>query len=70
MSKATLEFTLPEERHEFKQAVHAAGAWSVIHDLDCELRNLIKHGDNRFRSPEELARYIREQLNEASLPLD
>jgi hypothetical protein len=70
MSKATLEFTLPEEQYEFKQAAHAGEAWAVIHDLDCEMRNFLKHGDGRFSSPEELARYIREQLNEVSMTLD
>lgn len=70
MSKATLEFTLPEEQYEFRQATHAGEAWSVIHDLDAELRNLIKYGDTRFKTPEELAHHIRELLGEVSQTIE
>ena len=61
--KATLEFTLPEEKHEHELAMNAATMYCAICDLDNHLRNLIKHGDdsecfggtlinNRLRIPE------------------
>lgn len=65
--KAILEFNLPDEDLEHRQAVLAKDAWYVIHDLDMELRSLVKHGagPDRFKSVEELADYIRrEHLSE------
>jgi hypothetical protein len=39
---------------------------ATIWDIDAMLRNLIKYGDNRFKTPEALAEYIRrEHLTEA-----
>lgn len=39
---------------------------TTIWDIDAMLRNLIKYGDNRFKTPEALAEYIRrEHLTEA-----
>ena len=44
--KATLEFNLPEEKHEHELAINAATMYCAICDLDNHLRNLIKHGDD------------------------
>lgn len=59
--KATLEFTLPEERTEHLQATQAHHAWGLLHNLDCELRNLVKHGGT-FATPEELAAHLRTEI--------
>jgi hypothetical protein len=60
--KATLEFTLPEETEEHRIAVNAGELYSAVDEVDHLLRNLIKHGDDRFRSQIELATYVREIL--------
>lgn len=70
MSKATLEFSLPDEREEFMQAAHAGKAWSVIHEIDSDLRHLIKYGEPRFKTPEDLAHKIRERLGEVIQALE
>jgi hypothetical protein len=64
--KVTLEFTLPDESAEHRQAMYASVLASTIWDIDAMLRNIIKYGDNRFKTAESLAEYIRrEHLVEA-----
>lgn len=63
--KATLEFQLPEESNEHLRAVQAGYAWSALHDIDYMLRNLLKHGDDRYKTVEELAHAIREEARYA-----
>ncbi len=43
MSKAILEFNLPEEQLEFEQAVNASKYSSVLWDLDQYLRGQVKY---------------------------
>jgi hypothetical protein len=43
MANGSLSFTLPEEQDEFDKACKAHCAYSVLHLLDCELRNHLKH---------------------------
>ena len=57
--KATLEFNLPEDTQEHLRAVQANHAWSALYDIDSMLRNLLKHGDDRYKTVEELAHAIR-----------
>lgn len=45
MPKATLQFDLPEERIEFKQATEAGSLASAIWDMDQWLRSKIKYED-------------------------
>lgn len=68
--KATLEFTLPDERVEHMHAVHAGAAWAVLHELDCEMRSLVKHNSPAFATVEDLARYVRERACEALQRID
>lgn len=65
--KATLEFQLPEDQNEHLRAIHAGAAWSALYDIDYLLRNLLKHGDDRYKTPQELAEAIR---NEVRVALD
>lgn len=44
--KATLEFNLPEDAVDFRQACNGGGAHTVIWALDAELRTMVKYGIN------------------------
>jgi len=68
--KATLEFNLPEETNEHLRAIHANEAWSTLYDIDNILRNLLKHGDYRYKTVEELATAIREEARVALDKID
>ncbi len=67
--KATLEFSLPEDKNEHLRAVHAGAAWAALHDIDYMIRNHFKHGPT-FNTVDELAQEVRRQANEALLLLD
>ena len=45
MPKATLEFSLPEERIEFETAARAQDILSVLGEHDEWLRSKLKHGE-------------------------
>ena len=62
--KAILEFNLPEHRHEHQRAIHSMEAFSVMHDIDQHLRSVVKHGEGKYESVEDLAINIRNQLAE------
>jgi hypothetical protein len=47
--KATLEFTLPEERTEHIAAVKGMDAILIIDELLNEIRSFLKHGAGEFR---------------------
>jgi hypothetical protein len=47
--KATLEFTLPEERTEHICAVKGMDTILIIDDLLNEIRAFLKHGSGEFR---------------------
>jgi len=47
--KATLEYTLPEERTEHICAVKGMDAILVLDDLLNEIRSFVKHGGGEFR---------------------
>ena len=63
--KATIEFQLPEDQNEHIRAIHAGAAWSALYDIDYMLRNMLKHGDDRYKTVEELAHAIREEARYA-----
>lgn len=60
--KATLTFTLPEERYEHSRAVHASEAFGTLFDIDQHLRNVIKHGEGSYECVEDLAIHIRQMI--------
>ena len=62
--KAILEFNLPEDRHEHQRAIHSMEAFSVMHDIDQHLRSVVKHGEGKYESVEDLAINLRNQLAE------
>jgi hypothetical protein len=57
--KATLEYNLPEDTQEHLRAVQSNHAWGALYDIDSILRNLLKHGNDRYKTLEELATAIR-----------
>ena len=59
--RVTLEFTLPDESADHRAAIHAPMLAAAICDIDALLRNLLKHGDSRFKTPDQLAEYIRRE---------
>jgi plasmid stability protein len=63
--KATLEYNLPEDTQEHLRAVQANHAWSALYDIDSILRNLLKHGNENYKTVEELAQAIREETRHA-----
>jgi hypothetical protein len=68
--KATLEFSLPEERVEHLQAVHAPEAWGLLHDLDDHLRNVVKHGEGDYKTVNDLAIFLRTEIGEVLQHID
>ena len=44
--KATLEFNLPEEKHEHDLAVASPELYAALCDIDSYLRNKIKHSNS------------------------
>jgi hypothetical protein len=50
--KATLEFSLPEERAEYHWASNAGKLHSAIIEFDGILRNRCKYGDDNARASE------------------
>lgn len=62
--KATLKFSLPEEREEFKLAINAGVYYSALHDLDTWLRGLEKHTDKTTVEIVEVRFKIAEALTE------
>ena len=62
--KATLEYNLPEDTQEHLRAVQANHAWSALYDIDNMLRNLLKHGDDRYKNVEELAQALRSEISD------
>ena len=63
--KATLEFSLPNDKWEFQMANESAGMHSVIWDMDGWLRKKIKHApDSMSEDTYKAFEVCREQLHE------
>ena len=71
--KAILEFNLPEDEAEHSVALQGSAWKSVVLDIDLELRNWVKYG-NEFKMPAEALEAVRgllrEGLNSRGLLLD
>jgi aspartate aminotransferase-like enzyme len=63
--KATLEFNLPEDNNEHLRAIHSGEAWTALYEIDHMLRHILKYGDDRYKTVEELAHAIREEARYA-----
>jgi hypothetical protein len=71
--KAILEFSLPEEEDEHSLAVNARKYYTVLWDIDQQLRNKIKYSnasDDTIAAYEETRDLLWELLNDKGLDLD
>jgi hypothetical protein len=62
--KATLEFNLPEDQHDFDLAVNGTKAQSALWEMDQYLRNELKYSDDRSFEDLKLLQEVRDQLRE------
>ena len=65
-----LEFPLPEETEALMIAIRAPVFHSLLHEIDRELRNIIKHDNPSGKTAEELAGWLRSKIAEALYPND
>ena len=67
--KITLEFG-PHEKADADRAIHAWDAWGLLWDIDQELRSLLKHGNEKFTTPQDLAAHLRDQIQDVLAKID
>ncbi len=67
MPKATLTFNLPDESHEFMDAIYGNSYGSTLRYIDNWLRDLEKYQDKDLVSIEEVRNKLREETE--CLPL-
>jgi hypothetical protein len=64
MSKAILEFNLPEDQYDFEQAVNASKYRTILWDLDQFLRNKTKYASDETTEEQLTAYYeLRDELH-------
>lgn len=73
--KATLEFNLPEDQQDFQMAVNATKFWSVLYELDQELRSKTKYApddlpQDKYDAYQEVRDRMYELMNEYNISLD
>lgn len=70
--KATLEFNLPEDAFEFKQAQQGCDWCAFVDSMNGWLRGVVKHGeaDLRREAFQEVRTWMLEELNERGLSLE
>jgi hypothetical protein len=56
-----LEFS-DEERTAALQALHGTSAYYLLHEIDQTLRTFLKHGNDHFKTPQDLASYLRREI--------
>jgi len=61
--KATLEFNLPEEEQEHRNALDGTRFKYCLQELDGELRNWLKYG-NPFNDADDALVAVRKHLND------
>ena len=73
--KATLEFNLPEDQQDFQMATNAIKFWSVIYELDQELRSKTKYApddlpEDKYDAYQEVRDRLYELMSEYNVSLD
>lgn len=73
--KATLEFNLPEDQQDFQMVVNATKFWSVLYELDQELRSKTKYApddlpQDKYDAYQEVRDRMYELMNEYNISLD
>lgn len=61
MPKATLNFKLPEETPEYKDAIHGGDWKSIVYEVSMFLRNKLKHG-HEYKTADEALEAVRDAL--------
>jgi len=59
--KIHLEFS-DDEPEMAMRAIHGSAAFTALWDIDATLRHFLKHGDERFQTPQQLAAYLRGEI--------
>ena len=59
--KIHLEFS-DDEPELAMRAIHGSAAFSALWDIDATLRHFLKHGDERFKTAQDLAEYMRGEI--------
>jgi hypothetical protein len=71
--KATLEYNLPEDKHDFDLAIQGATMYSALWDISQELRTLWKYeelSEEEWKMVERIRDKFYEILDENQIKLD
>lgn len=71
--KAILEFSLPEEQEEFKDAVNGTKYALALHNIKNDVRSIWKHGElteEQYEIVDKIYQQINVRLNEANVEND
>jgi hypothetical protein len=73
--KATLEFNLPDDNQEFELATKGLKFWSILWELDQELRAKTKYApddlpQDKYDTYQEIRDYLHELMNENMISFD
>lgn len=73
--KATLEFNLPDDQQDFELASNAMKFWSVLYELDQELRSKTKYApddlqQDKYDAYEEVRDMLHELMRNENISLD
>lgn len=61
MPIATLSFNLPEEKTDYDMANSAGKMYSILWEIDQDIRAVLKYG-HKFKSVDEYAEHIRDMI--------
>jgi hypothetical protein len=73
--KAILEFNLPDDQQDFELASNALKFWSVLYELDQDLRAKTKYASDdlpqdKYDAYQEIREKLREFMSENNISLD
>ena len=73
--KAILEFNLPDDQQDFEMASNAMKFWSVLYELDQDLRAKTKYASDdlpqdKYDAYQEVREKLREFMSENNISLD
>ena len=73
--KAILEFNLPDDQQDFEMASNAMKFWSVLYELDQDLRAKTKYASDdlpqdKYDAYQEVRESLRELMSENNISLD
>ena len=61
--KATLEFNLPEERHEHSEAINGTSFACALRSVDQKLRDLAKYKNKSVVKIDDVRAWLREETD-------